>query len=469
MAALSKEMIESIDNYNDDIKELKDFVSAVRKRPGMYLGPIGNRGFLNMMREIFQNCIDQILDPTSPANWFSFYYDERTLEVVVEDNGKGLPFNSMIKILTKQHVSKNFEKKLFQYSSGMNGVGAKIVNALSESFTAESYRYDGTAAKVNFIKGYPKTNEPVVIKNKECKQGSRITFVPDQVVLGDINLEWKVVYHLIKNILSLTPIGSICDFTAIDINGKKITEHIVNSDGIITNLIMNVKQPMIKPITIGYDDGVHKLEAAFCYDTGGESGPDDLCTTSFCNFCPTIGGTHVDGTIEGITRWFTMYMNNIYLANQKSKDKTKVLPIDIKSGLTLFVSGAHLDPIFTGQAKEILSNDDMTGFCKDVVMKGLDAWSKANPQDLLKLAKFFKDIAEFRIKQEAGKAKIVTKYAKNPVTNLPRKYIRPLSNKNNELIIVEGDSALGKAQEDRDPYTQGRRAPYCCKTVCVNF
>ena len=226
MAVLSKEQIASIDNYSNEIKTLKDFVSAVRKRPGMYLGPISNKGLLNMMREIFQNCIDQILDPTSPANWFSFFYDERTLEIIVEDNGKGFPFNDIVRILTSQHTSKNFEKKLGDYSSGMNGVGSKIVNALSERFTAESFRYDGTAVKVDFVKGYPKTNEPVKISNKENKQGSRITFVPDTEILGEMNLEWKVVYNLIKNIMSLTPIGSVCDFAAIDINGKQFAEHI---------------------------------------------------------------------------------------------------------------------------------------------------------------------------------------------------------------------------------------------------
>ena len=93
MAKLDQSAIEAINNYGNRIKTIKDFVSSVRKRPGMYLGPINGRGLLNMMREIFQNSIDQILDPTSPANWFRFCYDERSLEVVVEDNGLGFPFD----------------------------------------------------------------------------------------------------------------------------------------------------------------------------------------------------------------------------------------------------------------------------------------------------------------------------------------------------------------------------------------
>lgn len=456
MTQLSKEQQEAIDNYGGQIKTLKDFVTAVRKRPGMYLGPLSNRGLLNMMREIFQNSIDQITDPTSPANWFSFFYDERTLEVIVEDNGKGFPFDDIIRILTAQHTSKNFEKKLYEYSSGLNGVGSKIVNALSERFTAESFRYDGTAVKVDFVKGYPTTKNPVKIPNKEKKQGSRITFIPDTEILGEMNLEWKSVYRLIKNILSMTPIGSRCDFEAIDIHGKKYSETIINKDGIITNLIMTVKNPINKPIIIGADDGMHKLECAICFDAGEADGPsDDMNITSFSNFCPTLSGTHVDGTIEGLARWFSQYMNNIYLANQKSKDKLKVMPIDIKTGLNVFITAAHIEPNFTGQAKEILSNEDMVGFCKETVLRGLDEWSKANPQDLQKLCKFFKDIAELRMKQEGAKQKIVTKYAKNPITNLPRKYKKPINKTGIELIIVEGDSALGKAETNRDQYTQG--------------
>lgn len=122
MAELSKEMISAIDNYGSQIKTLKDFMTAVQKRPTMYIGSIGNKGSLNSMREIFQNSIDQIIDPNSPANWFSFFYDERTGEVVVEDNGLGLPASEIIRILTSQHTSKNYEKKPGQYSSGYNGV-----------------------------------------------------------------------------------------------------------------------------------------------------------------------------------------------------------------------------------------------------------------------------------------------------------------------------------------------------------
>lgn len=454
---LSEEMKQNIDNYGSNIKTLKDFVSACRLRPGQFIGPINGPGLLNMMREIFQNSLDQMVSNTSPCDWFRFFYDERTLEVVVEDNGSGFPFDDIYRILTAQYTSKNYEKKPYEYSSGMNGIGAKVVNALSESFIVESYRYDGKAIRVEFKKGYPVNDKPIEIPNKEKKQGSKIMFIPDAEIMGDMNLEWKTVYSLIKHIISIAPIGSRMDFEAIDINGKRFTETILNKDGIITDLIMKVKHPIIKPIIVSQDDGIHKIECAFCYDSGDNiNGPDDIeNVTSFSNYCPTRGGTHIDGCIEGISRWFTQYMNNIYLINQKSKVKLKVVSADIKTGLNVMISAAHLEPIFTGQAKEILSNQDMIGFCKEVIMKGLDEWSKANPQDLARLSRFFKDIAEVRQKSEASKAKIVTKYQQNIITGLPSKYVRPLGKEHIELIIVEGDSAKGTVVTGRDKYTQG--------------
>ena len=457
---MAKELTESqkaaINNYGDQIKQLEDFQTAIRTRPGMYIGPIGTRGLLNCCREIYQNAIDQIVDKDGPGNWFSFFYDERTLEVICEDNGRGLPFDNLIKILTEAHVSKNFERKLGEYPAGMNGVGAKVVNALSSTMIVESYKYDGTAVKVEFHKGYPTTKKPVPIPNKSKKQGTKIYFTPDPEVMGNMNLSWKEIYRLIKITMGMVPLGTTMDFTAIDMNGKKIIERIVNTDGIITDLILKVKRPIIKPIVIFDDDGYHKLNLAFCYDTGGndKDGPELVQdVTSFCNFCPTTEGTHIDGVLEGIRRWFTQYMNNIYLANQKGK--VKVAYADINCGLNVMIDAAHLDPIFTGQAKEILSNEDMTGYCKDVVIKGLNEWSKANPQDLQKICKYFKDMAELRMKNEGARAKIVTKYHSNVLSGLPDKYKKPKGKKDIELILVEGNSAMGPVMEGRNSDIQG--------------
>ena len=447
---------EAIDNYGNRIETLKDFVTAVRKLPGMYISSIGNRGFLNMIREVYQNSIDQIKLPTSPCDHIYLYYNEKTLQVTVEDNGMGLPFGDMVRIVTSHHTSANYTKQKGEYSSGRHGSGLKAVNGLSSKCLVESFHYSGAAKRLETKEGYP-VSDPIDIPNKEKKQGTRITFFPCLEVLGDLTLEWPKVYQMAKRIISLTPIGSSMTFIADDLRGVRHEEQIVNKDGIITELIAKVKHPIIKPIVFGADTGEMKLDLAFCYDSGTDDGPDPMeYVISFCNMTPTgDGGTHVDGVMDGICRWFTLYMNNIYLNGQSAKNKVKVTSADIKSGLNVIISAAHLYPTFGGQAKDTVTNEDLEPFCKDVVMKGLDEWSKGNPQDLAKLSRYFKDLAEIRQKSETSKAKIVTKYAANPINGLPSKYTAPLGKDHLELLIVEGDSAGGTVKVGRDKNRQG--------------
>ena len=197
---LTEEMKSAIDNYGARVKTLKDFVTAVRKRPGYHCGGTGARGFKNISREIYQNAIDQILEPMSSCTTVNFFYDERTLEVIVEDvGGLGIPFDDMIRIYSTPNTSKNYEKRPGEYSSGMHGAGGKVTNALSEVFIVESYKYDGTGARIEFRKGYPTTKEYKKIPNKEHKQGTKVSFIPDLDVLGNIDLPWKELYVLIKS------------------------------------------------------------------------------------------------------------------------------------------------------------------------------------------------------------------------------------------------------------------------------
>ncbi len=450
---LTEEQKRLIDNYGDNIKTLKDFVSAVKTRPGMYIGARGTRGFKTMIREILDNAVDTIIDPNSPGNWCSISYNQNTREVTVIDNGRGLPHEDIIRILTTQHTSKNFNPVPYNYPSGLNGVGAKIVNALSKVFIVESYKYDGTAVRVEFEEGYPKTKEPIQIHNKDKKQGTMVYFVPNEEIMGEMDLHWDTLYSFVKQKISLSPIGTPCDFSAIDLNGVAHTERIINKDGILTDIITKVKAPIIKPILCHRDDGYHRLDIVFCFDSDENNleFDENLNITAFSNMCPTAKGTHINGSLNGICKWFCKYMNSIYLLNQKAKEKLQIIPNDIKNGLYIMISAAHLTPDFTGQAKEELSNPDMVQFCQDTVMQGLDEWSKSNPQDLAKIAKFFKDMGDIRIKQSKEKEKIVQKYSTSSVlSGMPRKLKRCTGKKGVELYIVEGDSALGSVVKARN-------------------
>ena len=137
--ALSQDMIDNIKNYKNQIISLKDYITAVRKNPGMYIGSVGNKGLINLIREILQNGLDEVNKSDSPATAVGITFDERTQMTIVEDDGRGIPFGEIERIFAKQHTSSNYEKKPFQYSSGLHGVGSKVTNALSGRFIVESF------------------------------------------------------------------------------------------------------------------------------------------------------------------------------------------------------------------------------------------------------------------------------------------------------------------------------------------
>lgn len=454
---LTQEQIQNIENYGDEIHTLKDFVEAVRLRPGMYIGYLGNRGFINMTREIFQNAYDELNRDSSPCDCVTVTFDERTFTTVIEDNGRGIPFGHMIRIFQSQHTSSNYEKKKGDYSSGLHGVGSKVTNALSSFFKIESYNsIIGEARVVEFHDGYPWNKGEQKIPNPNNKQGTVITFVPDLKVLGDLSVTWMDVFQLVDMLMPLSKKGSKCIFNAIDYNGKKHTEVVVNEDGIFKFIVNMTEHPLIMPISLYRDNGNIRMDFMFTYDT---TEMDNETIMAFANSCPTVGGFHIDTFKDSLASFFTNYMNKVYLVNSSGKRNKdlKVTAADTRVGLKAVLSVALLEPIFSGQAKEILGNDteEDIKFIKDGMLEGLDAWSKNNPKDFAKICKYLKDVAELRLKQDKEKVNLNKKYNSNALTGLPSKYVAPNGKKNLELWIVEGDSAAGTIKNHRDTQTQG--------------
>lgn len=279
-----------------------------------------------------------------------------------------------------------------------------------------------------------------------------VSFIPTYEVMGNLTLEATTVLDLVKRIIILTNIGSTVEFNGIDLRGNKIHEVIVNEDGIITDIINKTKTPLVKPIMISNDTGEMKADICFTYDF------DDLQAekiTSFSNFCPTVAGTHINGFIDGITKFFRTYMNKIYLAN--SKGKLTIVDSDVKTGLKAIISVSHLEPIFDGQSKETLANEEMHPYVRDLVISSLEQWSKDNPSDMQKVCKYLKDVGDARLKADGEKIKITAKYASSVLTGLPAKYSKPNGVKSDglEFIVTEGDSAKTGAESSRDKLRQG--------------
>ena len=450
-AELSQEMIDNIKHYGKEIKTLATFVEAVRQNPGYHLGSKGNKGLKNMAREIWQNSFDELDRPKSPCTWVSIGYDERNCSFWCEDNGRGIPFGDILRIFTNPNTSSNYTKEPYDYSSGLHGVGAKVVNAMSHRFIIESYLYTGEGRRVEFTEGYPWKKGEQPIKNPQKKQGTYIYFEPSIDALGPVDVSWKEVYKWLANIFPLSKIGAKVYFTAIDKNGKEFKETLINEDGIMTYLINDVDSPLIAPIILSRDTGYMKLDIALTWDAS-ENATDHYM--AFANKCPTIFGTHIDGFEAGVVQFFTNYMNKVYLAGNK-KNKVTIIKNDVKTALKAIITVSHLNPIFDGQSKEKLSNEDMLPFVRDTIITLLDKWAKDNPKDLGTICKYLKDVADVRASADKQRIRLSDKYTKSKLTGLPAKYVAPKGKKNRELFITEGDSAAGLIKNHRINEIQG--------------
>lgn len=441
---------ESIRNYGDKIEHIDNFVDAVRRFPGMYIGAKGNTGWKACIREIFQNAVDEMIRKESPCHYVKITFDERNQSATIEDTGRGIPHGRIIEIYASSHTSSNYSKNKGEYTSGVHGVGSGVAMALSIEFNIYSYIL-GQAKRVRFTEGIPWRRGEYDIKCPEGRQGTTIYMRPDLSVLDNVSLTCEDILDLVLKVYPLVNIGDRIDFIGIDRSGKiKYKEELINKDGIIASLMLRTTTPLVAPIHFQNDTGEMKAEIAFTYDASDLTSAEDI--VSYANFTPTDGGTHVNGFIDGMCNFFRNYMNKIYLSE---KSKITVINNDIKTGLKVIIAAAHLNPVFAGQFKGILSNEDMLKYVKDLTVKSLEEWSKTNPGDLQKICKCIKEIAEIRSKSDDSKIKLSNNYEASAITGKPKKYVAPSGNKNLELIIVEGDSALGSAKNSRDSKVQG--------------
>lgn len=454
---LSQEMIDNIKNYGDELITIDNWVAQVRQNIGMWIGSRGFKGHLNMIREIIQNALDEIMKDSSPCDTVIISYDENSKTIIVEDNGRGIPFGSIIRAFTDMNTSSNYNKKKGEYSSGLHGCGAKVTNALSEFFYVDSYVL-GEGRRVEFNNGEPWKQGEKKIQNKTNKQGTIVVFKPAEEALefqksGDGYVTVDNVLNLVKLILPLNKIGAKIIFNGIRANGEKVSETLVNEDGIMTYFYQNCANPLITPVFITADTGIMKVDLAFTYDMDNTTSGERII--SFCNTCPTSQGDHINGFMKGICKFFTNYMNKVYLSSNP-RNKTTVTNADIKTGLIAVISGFHLEPVFNGQAKEILEVREMDKFVNDTIYNGLSEWIKANPNDLNRLCKYFKDIADARMKADTEKIKISKNFKASVFgQGLPAKYVKPSLKHDLELWICEGDSAAGVMRNSRDTKHQG--------------
>ena len=421
-------------------------LEAVRLRPGMYIGSTSQRGLHHCIYEIVDNSIDESLAGYCTEIRVTIQPD---FSVTVEDNGRGIPVDikpdsgkSALEIVhTVLHAGGKFGDGGYKVSGGLHGVGASVVNALSEKYIVEVSR-QGFVWKQEYMRGEPTT--PVEKGKETDKTGTKTTFWPDPEIFTETTeIDHDVIANRLREMAFLNK-----GLKIVFIDGKTMEEQLFHFEGGIASYVefLNKNKTPIFENTVYMEKNVGNMlvEVAMQYtEAYNES------VLSFANNINThSGGTHLTGFRNAITR----VLNDYARKNNILKDSEQNLTgEDVREGLTAIVSVKLPNPEFEGQTKEKLGSQEAMGAVQDVVKEKLQEWLEFNP----KIAKTIieKTLQAQRAREAARKARELTR-RKSVLENstLPGKLADCSSREPEkcEIYIVEGDSAGGSAKQGRN-------------------
>ena len=436
-----------IDYGVKDIKTLEG-IEAIRLRPGMYIGSVGSEGVQHITLEIISNAVDEYLNGHCTKCHVAVSKDG---VISISDNGRGVPFGkaadgseTLVNVYTKLHTGAKFDsdgKTGYNTSGGMNGVGAKATNALSEAFKVVSVR-DGKKAEAKFKKGklvsYKESKAPA-----SAAAGTMVEFKPDKTIFKEsIKLDYTKLKNQIKELAYLSP-GMIFEFSFED----KETETIASKNG-IKDYIEDINKNKKTITSLFYTESVEErvgVKVAMVYN---DSYNDSY--KLYTNSIPNSGGTHLTGFRTALTQAINEYARE----NKLLKDKDVNLSgEELKEGLSLILSFIMPDPVFSGQTKDVLSSSEARTMVQRLVSKELKVWFMANPKDA-------KTIVDKALLARAAREK--AKKAKDAVRNVESKKQKALKFDSKladcyskdrsrcEIYITEGDSASANLKAARD-------------------
>ena len=423
--------------YSDDLVRSLDWNEHIQTRPGMYIGKLGDGssqddGIYVLIKEILDNSIDEFV--MGNGRRIDVLIDER--KVSIRDYGRGIPLGKVVDCVAKINTGAKYDSKVFKKSVGLNGVGAKAVNALSSCFIAQSIR-DGKTKVVEFSGGIKMREEPLADTTE--RNGTLITFVPDTQYFGNFHFIPEYVEKLLWNYVFLN------NGLSIYYNGERFFA----KNGLHDLLERNINGGALYPIIHLKEDD---LEFAFTH-MSNQYGEE---YHSFVNGQNTTqGGTHQAAFREAIVKT----MREFY--------KKDFEPGDVRASIVVALSIKVQEPVFESQTKtklgsQYLEPDGQTirNYVMDIVKRNLDNYLHMNPavadaiyQKILSSEKERKDIAGIKklARESVKKASLHNKKLRDCRVHYNQNHDRRLET---TLFITEGDSASGSITKSRDVNTQ---------------
>ena len=445
-------------NYNAENIQVLEGMEAVRKRPAMYIGDTGERGYHHLVYEVVDNSIDEAL-----AGYCSLIdvVINRDGSLTVRDNGRGIPVDvhptqhkpAIEVVLTVLHAGGKFDGSNYKVSGGLHGVGVSCVNALSDWMKVEVKR-NGKIHHIEFSRGH--VTKPLAVVG-ECgdETGTKVTFFPDHSIFTCHAFKWEILCNRLRELAFLNR-GVKIHFK--DNEGEGHHEETFHYEGGIDEFVtyLNTNKTAISPVM--HFEGqkeVTRLDGTYTIMAEVAMQYTDTYSTveqTYCNNIHTVeGGTH----LTGFRRALTSTINKYGVDNKLIKEKEKLSGDDMREGLTVVVSVKVPQPQFEGQTKTKLGNGEVDGIVSGIVSEKLMTFFEENPAVAKTVIE--KTLLANRAREAARAARESTR-RKGVMDglSLPGK-LRDCSERDpskTELYLVEGDSAGGSACKGRNRATQ---------------